>query len=102
MEGLSTAIRGGFIPARRRQIRAPRGDGAEISVLVIDAESLIRWSLSETLRDCGMLVRTAGDHQSAIANVAASARPFDVVFLDWHLPGVSEWAELQRLLAMSS
>lgn len=101
MDRLSTAISGGGVPALRRRTRTPRGDTAEISVLVVDSESLIRWSLSETLRDCGVLVQTANDHQSAIAIVATSTRPFDLILFDWHLLSVSEWAQLQRLVEMS-
>jgi two-component system response regulator AtoC len=64
-------------------------DSAKISaplrVLVVDDEPLIRWSVSETLSDCGYLVVETGDACGARAAVAGSAA-FDVVLLDYRLP----------------
>jgi DNA-binding NtrC family response regulator len=57
-----------------------------LRVLVVDDESLIRWSLSETLNESGHLVSEAGDGESAVRTLTADPTPFDVVLLDYHLP----------------
>ncbi len=57
-----------------------------LRVLVVDDEPLIRWSLCETLSDCGHVVREAGDGASALRTLSAEPDRFDVVILDYHLP----------------
>jgi len=57
-----------------------------LRVLVVDDESLIRWSLSETLNESGHLVSEAGDAESALRTLTDGPTPFDVVLLDYHLP----------------
>ena len=54
--------------------------------LVVDDEPLIRWSLAETLGDCGCQVVESADGRSARSAVLDPARPFDVVLLDYRLP----------------
>ncbi len=56
------------------------------SVLVVDDEALIRWSLSEALTDRGYAVTEAGDACGAVAAIERAAEPFDVVLLDYRLP----------------
>ena len=57
-----------------------------LRILVVDDESLIRWSLSETLTDSGHFVREAGDGETALRTLMDGDGPFDVVLLDYHLP----------------
>lgn len=57
-----------------------------LHVLVVDDEPLIRWSVAETLVSDGHTVVEAGDGAAAIRAVNESARPFDVVLLDFRLP----------------
>jgi DNA-binding NtrC family response regulator len=57
-----------------------------IRVLVVDDELLIRWSLTETLTECGHIVTEAGDAASARLMVSDAARRPDVVLLDYRLP----------------
>jgi two-component system NtrC family response regulator/two-component system nitrogen regulation response regulator GlnG len=61
-------------------------DPPPLEVLVVDDELLIRWSLVETLSDAGHKVTEAGDRASALKAVRESARPPDVVLLDFRLP----------------
>lgn len=68
-----------------------------LSILVVDDEPLIRWSLSETLSDSGHQIVEAGDGSSAVQAVANSARPFDVVLLDFRLPDSNDLSLLSRL-----
>ena len=55
-------------------------------ILVVDDESLIRWSLVETLSDSGDEVVAVIDAESAVQAVTDSAVPFDVALLDFRLP----------------
>lgn len=55
------------------------------SVLVVDDEPLIRWSLSEGLTDSGYRVRLAGNASEARAALSALEPPL-VVVLDLRLP----------------
>jgi DNA-binding NtrC family response regulator len=54
-------------------------------ILVVDDESLVRWSLLETLHACGFHVTEARDGASAISALSAAERP-DLVLLDLRLP----------------
>jgi two-component system, NtrC family, response regulator AtoC len=57
---------------------------AALRVLVVDDEPLIRWSVTETLLDCGYEVVETGDASGARSAVRDSA--FDVILLDYRLP----------------
>jgi DNA-binding NtrC family response regulator len=69
----------------------------EHRVLVVDDESLIRWSLAETLVDCGFAVEQASSGAAALDAVAASGGRFDVVVLDFRLPDSNDLRLLARL-----
>src|SRR5687767_7183600 len=56
------------------------------SVLVVDDEALIRWSLAEVLGERGYTVSEAGDARTAVAAIEGAIDPFDVVLLDYRLP----------------
>ena len=56
------------------------------TVLIVDAEALLRWSLAETLRDAGFQVVEAGDGASAIRAFSSGGVPTDAVILDPYLP----------------
>lgn len=68
-------------------------------VLVVDDEPLVRWSLSETLRDSGYDVTQVADAQSAIRTVADSRT--DVVLLDLWLPDSADLSVLAAIRAIS-
>lgn len=65
------------------------------TVLIVDDEALIRWSLTEALGERGYAVSEASDGRGALAAIEGAAEPFDVVLLDYRLP---DSADL-RLLA---
>jgi DNA-binding NtrC family response regulator len=69
------------------------------TVLVVDDEPLVRWSLAETLIDSGYCVTQAGDALQALEAVAA--RPTDVVLLDMRLPDSNDLGIVSMLRRMS-
>lgn len=68
-----------------------------LSILVVDDEPLIRWSLSETLTDSGHRIVEAADGTSAVEAMVHSRPPFDVVLLDFRLPDSNDLSLLSRL-----
>jgi DNA-binding NtrC family response regulator len=69
------------------------------TVLVVDDEALIRWSLSEGLTDAGWTVRQAANGADARSIVRALAgQPF-VIVLDLRLPDVSDLSLMRELRA---
>jgi DNA-binding NtrC family response regulator len=74
------------------------------SVLVVDDEALIRWSLTEMLGERGYAVTEAGDARMAVAAIENADEPFDVVLLDYRLPDSADLRLLERVrrLAPSS
>ena len=68
-----------------------------LKILVVDDESLIRWSLVETLSDSGNEVVAVTDAQSALQVVTDSPVPFDVALLDFRLPDSHDLTLLSRL-----
>ncbi len=69
-------------------------------VLVVDDESLIRWSLTEVLADSGYLVDEAGDGAAAVGLLSDGKR-FDVVLLDYRLPDSDDLGLLDTIRRMS-
>ena len=54
------------------------------SVLIVDDEPLIRWSLRQAFTDRGHAVTTAGTGAEALAALSSSA--YDAIILDYRLP----------------
>ena len=67
------------------------------SVLVVDDEALIRWTLGETLTERGYTVIQAGDARSAVAAIESAGEPFDVVLLDFRLPDSADLRLLETV-----
>jgi DNA-binding NtrC family response regulator len=74
------------------------------SVLVVDDEALIRWSLAEMLGERGYAVTATGDARMAVAAIENADEPFDVVLLDYRLPDSADLRLLEKVrrLAPSS
>ena len=70
---------------------------APLRILVVDDESLIRWSLAETLSDLGHLVSEAGDGEAALGTLTHAGGSFDVVLLDYHLPDSHDLVLLSQI-----
>ena len=67
------------------------------SVLVVDDEPLIRWSVTQSLADLGYSVDEASDAASALRIVTTSPEPFGVVVLDLRLPDMNDLSLLGTL-----
>ena len=67
------------------------------SVLVVDDEPLIRWSVSQSLADLGYSVDEASDAASALKIVSTSPEPFVAVVLDLRLPDMNDLSLLGTL-----
>jgi len=68
-----------------------------LTVLVVDDESLIRWSVVEMLSTCGYTVLEAEDARSALRTLDENRDTIDVVLLDYHLPDSSDLGLLRRV-----
>jgi DNA-binding NtrC family response regulator len=67
------------------------------SVLVVDDEALIRWSLAEMLGERGYVVTEAGDARTAVAAIEGAGQPFDIVLLDFRLPDSADLRLLEKV-----
>lgn len=68
------------------------------TVLVVDDEALIRWSLGETLKQAGFEVIDAADGRSAIRWVTETApHAVDAVLLDLKLPDIDGLALIDHI-----
>ena len=67
------------------------------TVLVVDDEALIRWSLAEMLGERGYAVTEAGDARMALAAIEGADEPFDVVLLDYRLPDSADLRLLEKV-----
>jgi|SRR4051812_1290424 DNA-binding NtrC family response regulator len=86
----------------RESPRSTAKNSASPRVLVVDDEPLIRWSVSETLSDCGWEVVERGDASGARSAVRDAAdHMFDVVLLDYRLPDSDDLGLLESLRTLS-
>ena len=72
-----------------------------VSVLIVDDEPLIRWSLAETLTDRGYGVLEAGDGRGAVEALSDAPDPVDVIMLDYRLPDSNGLQLLARIRSLS-
>jgi DNA-binding NtrC family response regulator len=71
-----------------------------LHVLIVDDESLIRWSLAEVLLDSGHVVDEAADGASAVS-LLSKGKSFDVVLLDYRLPDSNDLHLLETIRRLS-
>jgi DNA-binding NtrC family response regulator len=71
------------------------------TVLVVDDEALIRWTLAETLGERGYTVTEAGDARMALSAIQHAEQPFDVVLLDYRLPDSADLRLLEQVRRIS-
>lgn len=57
-----------------------------LRVLIVEDETLIRWSIAETLAHDGHTVLEASSATSAVQALTDTPEPIDVVLLDYRLP----------------
>jgi len=71
------------------------------TILVVDDESLVRWSVAETLGDHGYRVTTVADAAGAIRAMEGPGEPPDVVLLDLWLPDRNDLEVLSSMQQLS-
>lgn len=68
---------------------------AELRVLVVDDNVVVRKLIEAQLANCGFkLIDSANNSQEAQDKIAST--PYDIVFLDWNMPGKSGYALMQE------
>ena len=68
-----------------------------VSVLVVDDEPLIRWSLAEALTEVGYRVVESGNAEATRNAVRDTPEGFDVILLDLRLPDSKDLALLASI-----
>lgn len=68
-----------------------------LRVLVVEDETLIRWSIAETLAQKGHTVVEAEDGRAAVEAASDDPNPIDVVLLDLRLPDSNDLRLLERI-----
>jgi DNA-binding NtrC family response regulator len=68
-----------------------------LTVLVVDDEALLRWSIAELLRRCGHTVIEATTADAARDAMAHASGPIDVVLLDYRLPDSNDLRLLEEV-----
>jgi two-component system nitrogen regulation response regulator GlnG len=68
------------------------------SILIVDDEALIRWSLSESLAAAGFSVREAGSAAEALSEIDGANPDLLVVLLDLKLPDSDDLRLLEAIL----
>ena len=83
----------------------PLPDLAPLHVLIVDDNDVAREVLSHIVEPMGWKVETAASAEQAIAAVqshATAAQPsFDVIFMDYQMPGMNGWEASQRIRKMA-
>ncbi len=75
----------------------PMAAGKSRTVLVVDDDALVRWSLSESLSNAGYHVLEARDGQDALQQLGAGEDHVEVVLLDMELPDCDDLQLLKDL-----
>jgi DNA-binding NtrC family response regulator len=68
-----------------------------LRVLVVEDETLIRWSITETLAQEGHTVVEAGSAAAAVQALTETPGPIDVVLLDYRLPDSNDLGLLANI-----
>jgi DNA-binding NtrC family response regulator len=72
-----------------------------LRVLVVEDESLLRWAITETLKDSGHTVIEACDAATAVRAVSRTSDGVDVVLLDYRLPDSADLRLLESIRRLS-
>jgi DNA-binding NtrC family response regulator len=68
-----------------------------LSVLVVDDEALLRWSLAEELRGRGHAVIEATTAREALDAIGPTSSSIDVILLDYRLPDSTDLGLLEEV-----
>ncbi len=100
-----TAAFGVASEALPQPVRAPLSDLQRKLVLVVDDSENSRRSLVSTLRANGLEARAVSSGEealSALAGASQAGEPFDLVLMDWRLPGINGIETSRRIKASRS
>lgn len=82
----------------------PRGLAADLSVLVVDDNTVARELLASMAKTWGWRVNTASGGVQALAHIEARrARgdpPYQIIVVDWHMPEMDGWETIARIEAI--
>jgi signal transduction histidine kinase/ActR/RegA family two-component response regulator len=84
-------------PQPEPSIEQPEPQPIAASVLLIDDDQLLSSAVARALRSSGLEVTVAEDGRRGVATFVTAERAFDVVVLDWLLPG---WSGEQVMLEL--
>jgi DNA-binding NtrC family response regulator len=70
---------------------------ARLTVLVVDDEALLRWSLAEVLRVSGHSVIEAASAREALDAISQPSSSIDAVLLDYRLPDSADLRLLEEI-----
>ncbi|HEY5618561.1 MAG TPA: response regulator [Vicinamibacterales bacterium] len=73
------------------------GSSPHLCVLVIEDETLIRWSIAETLAQKGHHVVEASNANAAVQLLRDTPGPIDVILLDYRLPDSDDLGLLRSI-----
>jgi two-component system response regulator AtoC len=74
------------------------GMKAALTVLVVDDEALLRWSIAEVLRRSGhTVIEATSAHEARDAISRTVVQPIDVVLLDYRLPDSNDLRLLEEV-----
>jgi DNA-binding NtrC family response regulator len=77
------------------------GSSRHLCVLVVEDETLIRWSIAETLAQKGHRVVEASDARGAVQALSSEPEQIDVVLLDCRLPDSDDLGLLKNVRRLS-
>lgn len=85
------------VPKTGEILTMAAGKSPAPTVLVVDDDALVRWSLSESLSNAGYHVLEARDGQDALQQLGAREDHVEVVLLDMELPDCDDLQLLKDL-----
>jgi PAS domain S-box-containing protein len=90
-------VRFGLAPAQPVAVPATPPDLRGLRVLVVEDNATAREVLARQVASFQMHATVAADGEAALALLAAADPPFDLVLLDWKMPGLDGLAAARRI-----
>jgi DNA-binding NtrC family response regulator len=88
--------KGGGARAACEKVRIMLEKSPKLRVLIVDDESLIRWSMADTLVHAGWDVSEAASARETLQRLSADPAP-DVILLDYRLPDSNDLKLLEMI-----
>lgn len=87
------------IGAQANLLAEPADRSESLRLLIVDDNALARQLLQQTAHSLGWLADTAVGGQEALDQVQRAEPPYDIVLMDWRMPGMDGLEAAQRLRA---